>query len=215
MTLTQKHTHIGLLLILTPKNGLGMLNCVSLLIWKRLCLLVILYLGIWWFLLTPKLGLKKRKILWSAHESVLSLWPLEFQTRNLGKNIKRQFLFGGNLENKRIVGLYVPFWTSRILVLRKDPLLLLRSKSTIPNKKGPELVTLRLLVPDFYRQFVCGTASRWWPWEQWLVHGLSTWPARLPSLTRRQVGKGFAPSWKLSYSTCSYLQKDSWHDLWI
>lgn len=27
-----KHTHIGLLLILTPMNGLGMLNCVSLLI---------------------------------------------------------------------------------------------------------------------------------------------------------------------------------------
>ena len=32
VTYTQKHTHIGLLLALTPKSGLGMLNCASLLI---------------------------------------------------------------------------------------------------------------------------------------------------------------------------------------
>ena len=39
----------------------------------------------------------------------------------------------------------------------KGPTVAAPIKTTIPNKKGPERVTLRSLVPDFYRKFACGT----------------------------------------------------------
>ena len=103
----------------------------------------------------PKV-VKEAKILWSAHEGSEPL-TIGISAKESGEKHQTPVSIWwkpGKQTDSRPVR---SFLNLTHISAEKGPTVAAPIKISIPNKKGPELVTLRLLVPDFYRQFVCGT----------------------------------------------------------
>lgn len=103
----------------------------------------------------PKV-VKEAKILWSAHERSEPL-TIGISAKESGEKHQTPVSIwwkpGKQTDSRPVRSLLNLTHISS----EKGPTVAAPIKISIPNKKGPELVTLRLLVPDFYRKFVCGT----------------------------------------------------------
>ena len=103
----------------------------------------------------PKV-VKEAHILWSAHERSEPL-TIGISTKEPGEKHQTPVSIwwkpGKQMDSRPVRS----FLNLTHISSEKGPTVAAPIKITIPNKKGPELVTLRLLVPDFYRQFACGT----------------------------------------------------------